>query len=581
MCGVAGVMTLDGGAPDPAMLDRLLAAIAHRGPDGPGRLVRGDVALLHARLAIVDLQTGDQPLFTPAGTALVANCEIYNNPELRATMPDTPFRTGSDAEPAVFLYDRDGIDFAVGLRGMYAIAVHDQARGRLVLARDPFGIKPLYYAADHRMFAFASEPQALLAAGLGGREPVGVHAAELLQLKFTTGAQTIFPGIRRVLPGETLVIERGVITGRRRRAALLPGGPRRTADVATLDAVLLDSVAVHLRADVPYGLFLSGGIDSAAVLALMTRAAGTRIEALTCGWEGGDGIDETAEALRLAGCLGARCTRIAMGLADFWNLAPRIAACIDDPTADAAVLPTWMLGRAARAGGLKVTLCGEGADELFGGYSRYRKRRAPWRFLTRRPRSSGSFANLPALEHWRDGLARVEAAALPGRSAVQAAQAADIAEWLPNDLLVKLDRCLMAHGVEGRTPFLDPVVAELAFRLPDAAKVGLRFGKLLLREWLADAFPQAGAYVRKKGFKPPVGAWMAARGAALGRLVASQPGVAALVPHGTVQAAFANAAAEPQRAWTLLFYALWHSHHVMRLDAQGDIGQVLADAATG
>jgi asparagine synthase (glutamine-hydrolysing) len=581
MCGVAGVMTLDGGAPDPAMLDRLLAAIAHRGPDGPHRLVRGGVALLHARLAIVDLDTGDQPLFTPAGTALVANAEIYNNPELRAAMAGTPFRTGSDCEPAAFLYDRDGVDFASKLRGMYAAAVHDPARGRLVLARDPFGIKQLYYATGPTVFAFASEAQALLAAGLGGRGPADVRAAELLQLKFTTGSATIFPGIHRVLPGETLVIERGVIVDRRRRAALPEGGPRPPAGVAALDAALLDSVAVHLRADVPYGLFLSGGIDSAAVLALMTRAAGTRIQALTCGWEGGDGVDETAEALRLADCLGARCTRIAMGPADFWNLAPRIAACIDDPTADAAVLPTWMLGRAARAGGLKVALCGEGADELFGGYSRYRKRRAPWRFLTRRPRSGGSFGDLPALEHWRDGLAQAEAAAAPGRSAVQAAQAVDIAEWLPNDLLVKLDRCLMAHGVEGRTPFLDPVVADLAFRLPDAAKVGLRFGKLLLRDWLAGAFPQAGAYARKKGFKPPVGAWMAARGPGLGRLVAFQPGVAALVPQDVVQGTFADAAAEPQRAWTLLFYALWHSHHVMGLDAQGDVGHVLTDAAAG
>jgi asparagine synthase (glutamine-hydrolysing) len=579
MCGLAGVMTLDGSAPEASMLDRLLAAIAHRGPDGPHRLVRGDTALLHARLAIIDLQTGDQPLFTPAGTALVCNGEIYNNLELRAAMAGTPFRTGSDCEPAAFLYDRDGIEFTAGLRGMYAVAIHDQARGRLVLARDPFGIKPLYYAADTKVFAFASEPQALLAAGLGSRTPGATQVAELLQVKFTTGAQTIFPGIFRVLPGETLVIEHGAIVQRRRGSALPQGRPLPSGDLASLDRALLDSVAVHLRSDVPYGLFLSGGIDSAAVLALMTRAAGTRIQALTCGWEGSAGVDETAEALRLAGAMGADCTRIAMGPADFWALAPRIAASIDDPTADAAVLPTWMLGRAARAGGLKVTLCGEGADELFGGYSRYRKRRAPWRFLTRKPRSGGSFGQVPALAHWRDGLARAEAEAATGRSAVQAAQATDIAEWLPNDLLVKLDRCLMAHGVEGRTPFLDPVIADFAFRLPDAAKVSLRFGKVMLRDWLAGAFPQAGSYARKKGFKPPVGAWMAARGAELGRLVAAQPGIAAVLPSETVAAAFAGAGANAQRAWTLLFYALWHSHHVMGLDPQGDVGQVLTDAA--
>ena len=152
-------------APDPALLDRLQAASAHRGPDGQGRLVRGGVALVHTRLAIIDLDTGDQPLFAPGGTALVANGEIYNNPELRAAMADAPFRTRSDCEPAVFLYERDGDGFADSLRGMYAIALHDPRRDRLVLARDPFGIKPLYYIQTDAAFVFASEPQALRAAG--------------------------------------------------------------------------------------------------------------------------------------------------------------------------------------------------------------------------------------------------------------------------------------------------------------------------------------------------------------------------------------------------------------------------------
>ena len=156
----------DGSAPDPAMLDGLLAAIAHRGPDGQGQLVRGDTALLHARLAIIDLTTGDQPLFSPSGAALVANAEIYNNPELRAAMGGVAFQTRSDCEPALFLYDQHGPGFAERLRGMYALAIHDPARSRVVLARDPFGIKPLYYIQTDRVFVFASELQALLAAGL-------------------------------------------------------------------------------------------------------------------------------------------------------------------------------------------------------------------------------------------------------------------------------------------------------------------------------------------------------------------------------------------------------------------------------
>jgi asparagine synthase (glutamine-hydrolysing) len=589
MCGIAGVMTCDGQEPPAFMLDRMLGAMAHRGPDGEGRLVRGGVALLQVRLAIVDLETGDHPLFGISndpigGTALVGNGEIYNNPELRRAMASTPFRTRSDCEPPVFIYDTFGTGFADRLRGMYALAVHDPLQKRLVLARDPFGIKPLYYAQTDTLFAFASEPQALLAAGLGSRTPRPAQVAELLQLKFTTGAETIFPGIQRVLPGETLVIEHGRIVARHRSTALPAGQPRAIGHQEALrqiDAVLAGSVSVHLQSDVPYGLFLSGGVDSAALLALMTRLTGNRIHTLTCGWAGAEGVDETAEARRLAAAMGADCTRVEMGEDDFWTLAPRIAACIDDPTADAAVLPSWMLGRAAHQDGLKVTLCGEGGDELFGGYARYRKRRAPWRWFARPPRSGGVFGNsIPGLAGWRDGIARAEAAA-QGLGAVQAAQFVDCQEWLPNDLLIKLDRTLMVHGVEGRTPFLDPVVADFAFSLPDSEKVGLRMGKKLLRAWLAEAFPQAGAWARKKGFKPPVGGWIAGRGEALAQQIAAQPGVASVVPKEVVMNCVANAARDSQPAWSLLFYALWHSAHVMGIDPSGPIGDVLDEAGRG
>lgn len=580
MCGLAGIQTTDGSAADPALLERMRVALAHRGPDGHATLLRGDTGLLHLRLAIVDLKTGDQPLMASCAggeeLALVANGEIYNDPELRHAMPGTPWRTGSDCEPAAFLYADQGPRYAERLRGMYAVAIHDPGTCRLVLSRDPFGIKPLYYVQTASLFAFASEPQALLDAGLAERRVDPQRRAELLQLKFTTGAQTIFPGILRVLPGETLVVERGRIVERRMRPALPDGGPRpigHATALAELDRVLLDSVTAHLRADVPYGLFLSGGVDSAALLALMRRASGSRVQALTIGWEGGGVADEAEEAARLARIAGADCHRLTMTEADFWRLAPRIAACIDDPTADAAVLPSWMLGEAAAADGLKVTLCGEGADELFGGYARYRKQQPPWRWIAKPPRTHGLFAaDMPG---WRDGLAAAEAAAGRGRSAMQAVQAVDCAEWLPNYLLTKLDRTLMAHGVEGRTPFLDPVVSDFAFRLPDAEKAGLRFGKRLLREWLATAFPEAGAFARKKGFKPPIGAWIAARGSKLAAQVAAQPGVAEALPAETVLRVFATASATPQPAWSLLFYALWHHHHVLGRAADGDIGEVL------
>jgi asparagine synthase (glutamine-hydrolysing) len=264
--------------------------------------------------------------------------------------------------------------------------------------------------------------------------------------------------------------------------------------------------------------------------------------------------------------------------ADFWAAAPRIAACLDDPTTDAAALPTWFLVRAA-AGQLKVTLCGEGGDEMFAGYGRYRRAVIPWRFFQRPARQRGVLDGIPGLDlsGWRDGFTAAEQREAAGRNPLQALQALDCAEWLPNDLLVKLDRCLMAHGVEGRTPFIDPDVAAFAFALPDASKVSWRLGKLLLRRWLAERLPQARPFARKRGFKPPVSRWIAAQGARLAPLVAASPGIAAFAGREAVAAVFATG--DGQMTWSLLFYALWHAHHLLGISPDGDVEAVLAAAS--
>ena len=584
MCGIAGVMR-PGGAPDPAVLAALTTALAHRGPDGAGQTVSGSVGLVHTRLAIIDLAGGDQPLFA-APAALIANGEIYNYRELAAALPPGCLATGSDCEPPVQLWLRDGATYADHLRGMYAIAIHDRATDTLTLSRDPFGIKPLYHARIPGGLAFASEPQALLATGLLPRtvRPRAVH--ELLQLQFTTGAPTIFAGIERVLPGETLTLRDGEIIARRRIDPLPPGPPETITEAAAitrLDAALTDSVELHQRADVPYGMFLSGGIDSAALLACMARLNPDRVLAYTAGFDVPGAADERAQAAATARAAGARHETIEITEAMVWRDLPRIVAAMDDPACDYAIIPTWFLAQRARQD-VKVVLSGEGGDEVLAGYGRYRRALRPWWQGGRPMRRRGALDGLDVLRDpapgWRDGIAAAEASATTaGRGRLCVAQATDMTDWLPHDLLLKLDRCLMAHGVEGRTPFVDPAVIAATFRLPDTLKIAGGAGKYLLRAWLARTLPQARPFAPKQGFTVPIGAWIASRGAKLGPLVAAQPGVAEIARPDRVRALFAASGRSDRHgfaAWSLLFYALWHRVHVEGRAPVGDVGEVLA-----
>ena len=584
MCGIAGIMTADGSAPDAVALEAMKNALLHRGPDGDAVWTSGDTGLVHTRLAIIDLETGDQPLFGPGGTALVANGEIYNYIELRDELSEVDFTTNSDCEPVLHYYRTYGPGFAEWLRGMYALALYDPQERRLVLSRDPFGIKPLYYAQAENGIAFASEAQALLAAGFGRRELRDRPIGELLQLQFTTGAHTPFDGIQRVLPGETIVIAGGRIIDRRHRAALPEGGPQRMSEATALKALevaLTDSVDVHQRADVPYAMFLSGGIDSAAILALMARLNDRPVCAYTAGFPGTDAADERAHARSVAQSFGAQHVEVTFEASDFWSMLPAIAAAMDEPVADYAILPTWKLAQVASKDH-KVILSGEGGDEIFGGYGRYRSLMRPWWMGGRGMRRRGILDGLGVLRRddpaWRDGIAAAEAVMRTGgRSRLQVAQAVDCADWLPNDLLTKLDRCLMAHGVEGRTPFLDPAVANAAFRLPDALKVKGGLGKWILRKWLDDVAPAAQAFSKKKGFTVPVGEWIAAEGDRIGPLVAAQAGVAERCRPEAVIALFqAPGKRERFAAWTLLFFALWHQHHILGISNEGDAFDVLA-----
>jgi asparagine synthase (glutamine-hydrolysing) len=315
---------------------------------------------------------------------------------------------------------------------------------------------------------------------------------------------------------------------------------------------------------------------------MMDRLNPQPVQAFTAGFSGISAGDERDHARAVAKAAGAEHTEINFSDKDFWQLLPEIAKVMDDPAADYAVLPTYLLASKAKQAGLKVILTGEGGDELFGGYARYRRAQR-WRILGgRRMRSKGIFQGLGIVRgdaSWRRGMELAEKEAVqPGRSQLQTTQAVDCADWLPNDLMTKLDRCLMAFGVEGRVPFLDRQMAEFAYPLPDPLKVKHKHGKWLLRKWLETGLPVSKPFSRKRGFTVPVGEWISERGRTLGELVAKQPGIQEACHVDSIPGLFqATDTKAGKAAWTLLFYALWHRAHILGLEPTGNVMETLSD----
>jgi asparagine synthase (glutamine-hydrolysing) len=580
MCGIAGIITKDGTVPERTALEAMRDALSHRGPDGADIYVAGRVGLVHTRLAIIDLTTGDQPLYGPDGAVMVANGEIYNYVELDAGLaPDAPRRTKSDLEPFLHLAAQsqregtDGLSDALdALRGMYALALHRPGTDGVWLARDQFGIKPLYVCETDSLLAFASEPRALIAAGYVSPALCPDGLRELVELGHTPKRRTVYAGIRRLSAGE-ITQTNGTETVQLVTEEFDPPADMDAA-VAQFDTLFEESVRIHQRADVPYGLFLSGGLDSAAVLTMMARLNDRPVRTFTCGFDGGDVHDERPAARQVSDMLGAEHTEVAFSEEEFWDLLPQVAWALDDPAVDYAILPTWKLGQAANKVGLKVVLSGEGGDEVFAGYGRYRYLQRPWWRGGRKPRVRGRLARLALTKHlggqWRAPVAAAQRHAMrSARTPLQGAQRWDLEGWLVDDLLLKLDRCLMAHGVEGRVPFVDRKMVAFGLGLPDHLKVAGDQGKMVLRHWLHQNCPAADAFGRKKGFTVPVGPWIS-RNSQVGKLVAAQPAVRSLCASEDVERLFADCAGghAAMAAWTLLFLAVWHQIHIEGADPQ-------------
>ncbi len=581
MCGIAGFYAIDETTQTEPVVRKMVAAIASRGPDGSKVSPHGRITLGHRRLAVIDLTTGDQPIYSTDNTAVVANGEIYNYIELKqAEYADYPYLTQSDCEVILPVHARHGWDFASELRGMFAVCVFDPRSGLLTLARDQFGMKPLYYMETGQGFLFASEIKALLAAEVVSPEIDRDQVQSFMAHHFTLGRKTVFDGICRLLPGETLILRDGRIVDRQVRPTVPREAPRalsRDAALDQLDAVFRDSIAVHCRSDVPIGLFLSGGVDSSCLLSVLAQDYGERLTTFTVGFPDTAVSDERDLAARLSRSAGADHVEVPYSADDFWESLPRIARYFDDPLIDPAILPTWKLAEVA-AQDLKVVLSGEGGDEIFAGYGRYRR---PW--LRRLKGILGRFSNrgdIPPTEHNDD---RWAVACSPAYTELQRLQARDMVDWLPHGLLSKLDKCLMAHGLEGRTPFLDTRVADFGFRLPDHLKIQGQDGKWLLKTWLQNRMPAAQPFTHKRGFTVPVGEWIASRSSDLVDLMPQQPGIREYFHPDVVRSAFAKPSGKMGfLAWSFLFFALWHySYGLARPSSNGTVFDILADAVRG
>lgn len=568
------------GRADVSQLAPLAEALAHRGPDGEGFFVHGGCGLAHRRLSIIDVDGGAQPLVagTPkAPLALVANGEIYNYRTLQALVKGT-LKTRSDCEPMLHRFAEAGEEALVELEGMYAYALLDGRDGSLRLGVDPFGIKPLYYVETAQGFAFASEPQALARGGWVAADANEAVLGGILNRHYSTGAETLFKGIYRLLPGERLVVKDGRIVGRGRVLPPLAaqGGE---ADVAEFGAQLLAAVERHLQADVPYGVLLSGGLDSSALVVAM-RELGAPIHAYTAVIEVEGGPNEAVAAEALARKVGAVHTTVPYGAEDFWPAVAQLAAAMDDMATDYAALPLLKLTKRARED-VKILLSGEGGDEMLAGYGNYRKNHGPLRRWLKARRDGDAWPNRglfrtpklvavppPVLQAWDT----------EGWSKLQLQQGRDVAGWLAHDLLPKLDCTTMANGIEGRVPFLDDTFSAYAFSLPDSAKVNDAYGKVILRRHLDGKGFGEMAWARKQGFSVAVGAFLKRKPQLIARLWQRSELVAMLLKPGAAAALLGKLdhAKTANLAFSLLLIAAWEAIHL-----QGMPREALAEEMAG
>jgi len=531
MCGIAGVIIPTAQVKE-SMLKPMLDSLHHRGPDSSGCFTSGCFGLAHTRLSIIDLSGGIQPIVSEQGRkqiAVIANGEIYNYLELRAELEKAGrvFTTHSDSETILQSYALDPRNFINRLHGMYAFALFDSERQKLILARDRLGIKPLFYALLPDRLVFASELKAILPLLPTTPDINPAALSQFLHSRFTTGEETIFKGIRRVAPGEIVEIDSSLNIERRRYWNL----PRTTPShlgfdeaLEVFDDLFEQVVKEHLRSDVPVGLFLSGGNDSAILLAMLKRLQAEPVRTFSVGYSNPGVKDELEDAGRMADLFGSQHTPIRLERSTFFRRIPQAVWSADELMRDAASLPTLALSEVA-AQDLKVVFVGEGGDEAFGGYRRYRQNALVYMLNNYFAPGSGGFRTRS--DWWRRQSQRVLGAELALRrnqfrepfisawgesnetwSHLQRCQYTDIMTALPDNLLTKVDRMMMRFSLEGRVPFLDHRIIEFGLSLPDRLKVAGSQHKIFLRRWAERYLPKDHLYKKKRGFVVPVRNWL-------------------------------------------------------------------------
>ena len=626
MCGIFGYLDSAAALPPTERLCRLTNLLRHRGPDGGGYWTEPGVFFGHRRLSIIDLSSGDQPMASMDGRYVITfNGEIYNYPELREELhaAGTHFRTTSDTEVILAGHARWGVDVVQKLEGMFAFGLFDRLERTLLLARDRFGEKPLLYATHGRRVVFASELAPLAAAGVAGRDIDTDALGGYLCLNYVPGAATLLRDVRRVPPGEWHLYGPEGLRVRHQYWTLRPAA----IDVAALtERDMLDELQhrldhaarLALRSDVPVGVLLSGGVDSSIVAQSAARLG--RLEMAFCVDFAEQGFSEWPRASAVARQLDLPLTRVGLDvsvLGDFLE----VASHLDDPLADSSAMAVWTVARAA-ALRLKVVLSGDGGDELFGGYLTYPASKWHARLQGWLPRSVWKAAasvsgrmplndrvkvgfdyklhrfmramSLPTREAhftWNGTWLPATAATLVRGETARAAatsalhrladthrlrehpslgslQLADVREYLPNDILSKVDRATMAHGLESRAPLLNAAVAELAIALPERMRVAGSRTKVLLRRLCERHFGRAHADAPKQGFSLPIHRWLRTDGRALVSALLSHERVDAvgvldpIAVARVVEAHLSGKAAYGWELWGLMVLVAWHEQRV-------------------